>query len=324
MTAPTLSIIMPVYNAGLYLREAVESLLAQTFADFELIIVEDGSTDNSREIIGGFSDSRIQVFYNDGNKGIVYSRNRGTTATRGRYIAPFDADDIARNDKFEKQLQFLERNPDYGMIGSWAHLINEEGKLLKEKWKVNAPSKRIPAIMLFRNYFVQSSVVIRRKAIPEGGYAKGYDGVEDYKMWVEVAEKWKVWNYPEYLVKYRIHKQGISLREAERLRGNDDMIYKMLYKDLDINLTEPQCRLLHLIRKRNIIKNMNTLKDIACLLLLVLAHNKKLEIYNHAELKKVVRNRWLKACYFARLPLHQRLWAFLTLPVLWSGCRSGR
>lgn len=318
MNSPTLSIIMPVYNAAPYLRQAVDSLLAQTFTDYELIIVEDGSTDISRDIISGFNDSRIQVFYNDGNRGIVFSRNRGMANAKGRYMAPFDADDIAEKFKYEKQLRFLERNPDYGMIGSWAHLIDHEGNLMNEKWKVNAPPRRIPAIQLFRNYFVQSSVVIRREAIPEGGYKKGFDGVEDYQMWIEVALRWKVWNYPEYLVQYRIHDQGISLRESERIQGNDNLIYKTLYKDLNINLTEHQCKLLHIIRKRNTINNIKTLTDIERLLLLILRQNQKLRIYNHRELKKVAWNRWLKSCYFACLPMHQQVWSLLTSPVVRS------
>ena len=148
MSYPTLSIIMPVYNAEAYLHEAVKSILAQSFTDFELIIVEDGSTDNSLEIIEGFSDSRIHVLYNDGNQGIVYSRNRGNAASRGRYIGPFDADDIAEKDKFKKQLRFLECNPDYGMIGSWAHLVDHEGRMMHEKWKVNAPSRLLKPLKI--------------------------------------------------------------------------------------------------------------------------------------------------------------------------------
>ncbi len=316
MTAPTLSIIMPVYNAEAYLREAVESILAQSYTDYELIIVEDGSTDSSPEIIERFNDSRIRVLYNDGNKGIVYTRNLGMANACGRYIAPFDADDIAHPEKYAKQIQFLEENPEYGLLGTWAKLIDKNGKPLREKWKVNAPPERIPAILLFRNYFVQSSVVIRRKAIPAKGYEKDLDAVEDYKMWTLIASNWKAWNYPEYLVKYRIHEQGVSIREEERITGKDDEIYQTLYKDLDINLSPDQCRLLHLIRKGNAINNIKTLKDIENFLLLLLQRNKQLRIYDQTQLKKVVKNRWLKVCYKTKMPLHKRLRVFLKSPVL--------
>ncbi len=318
MTTPTLSIIMPVYNAEAYLREAVESILAQSFTDFELIIVEDGSTDNSLDVINSFTDSRIQVLYNNGNQGIVYTRNRGMAAARGRYIAPFDADDIAHPEKFTKQIQFLEENPGYGLLGTWAKLIDKNGKRLRKKWKVNAPPERIPPILLFRNYFVQSSVVLRREAIPPGGYEKGFDAVEDYRMWTQIASKWKVWNYPEYLVKYRIHEQGISIREANTINGKDDLVYQTQYKNLDINLSEDQCRLLHFIRKSNISNKIKTLDEIEDFLLLLLQQNAQLRVYDQTQLKKVVLNRWLKVCFQARLPVHKRWSTYLASTILWN------
>jgi glycosyltransferase involved in cell wall biosynthesis len=316
MTVLPLSIIMPVYNAEAYLREAVGSILAQTYTDFELIIVEDGSTDNSREIINSFIDSRIRLLINDGNRGIVFSRNRGNAAARGRYIAPFDADDIARVDKFEKQLSFLEANPEYGMIGAWAKLIDKNGKPLREKWKVNAPPERIPSILLFRNYFVQSSVVLRREAIPPGGYEEGLDAVEDYMMWTQISSSWKVWNYPEYLVNYRIHDQGISMREANTITGKDDDIYRDVFKTLEINLDGRQCQLIHLIRKCNGIIDIKTFKEVEGFLIHVLNQNKKHKALDHRELKKAIINRWIKVCYHTSIPLHKRLWAFLNSPIL--------
>ncbi len=316
MTAPTLSIIMPVYNAEAYLREAVESILAQTYTDFELIIVEDGSTDNSRKIIDSFTDSRVKKLYNDGNKGIVFTRNRGMAAARGRYIAPFDADDIAHPEKFAKQIQFLEENPEYGLLGTWAKLIDGKGNTLNEKWKVNAPPDRIPAILLFRNYFVQSSVVMRREATPKGGYETGLDAVEDYRMWTQIASKWKVWNYPEYLINYRIHEQGITKRESDLMPDRDDKVFRIAYKSLEITPDEHQYRLLQQIKNDHPIANIKTLKEIENFLLLILTRNDQLRVYDNKQLKKVVQNRWLKVCYKTRMPLHKRMWLFLKSPIL--------
>ncbi len=316
MTAPTLSIIMPVYNAEAYLREAVDSILAQSFTDFELIIVEDGSTDNSREILGSFTDSRIQVLYNDGNKGIVYTRNRGMAAARGRYIAPFDADDIARKDKFEKQISFLEANPEYGMVGAWARLIDKAGMEIPETWKVNARPERIPAILLFRNYFIQSAIVLRRQAIPPGGYEKGFDAVEDYLLWIQVAQRWKVWNYPDYLLQYRIHELGVTKRESDLMPDRDDKVFRIAYKTLEINPDKHQCRLLQQIKSDNPITDISTLREIESFLLLMLQQNFQLRIYDQTQLRKVVQNRWLKVLYKTNMPLHKRLWTLLKSPIL--------
>ena len=163
MNIPTLSIVMPVYNTEKFVKKTIESLLNQTYKDFELIVIDDGSTDNSIEIIKKFADNRIKIFSNDSNKGIVYSRNRGNAEALGRFIAPFDSDDIALPDKFEKQISFLEQHPEFGMLGSWAKLIDENDKFLNVNWKLSAKAESIPAILLFRAYFIQSAVVFRRE-----------------------------------------------------------------------------------------------------------------------------------------------------------------
>ena len=105
---PRLSIVMPFYNTENFIKETIESLLNQTFKDFELIVVDDGSTDKSPEIISSFKDPRIKLIQNEQRKGIVYSRNKGLSEANGEFYAPFDSDDIALPHKFERQIQFLQ------------------------------------------------------------------------------------------------------------------------------------------------------------------------------------------------------------------------
>ncbi len=290
---------MPVFNAEPFIKEAVVSLLNQTFTDFELIIVNDGCTDRSIEIVKEFNDPRIRILTNEVNSGIVFSRNLGTTAAVGRYIAPFDADDIARYDKFEKQIRFLDKHPDIGMIGSWARLIDEKGQLLNERWKINAPPERIPAILLFRNYFVQSAMVIRREVLPEGNYSPGYDVVEDYKMWVDITRKFKAWNYPDYLVKYRIHSKSITNVEVKKMEERDSRIFDYAYEALNIKLDIKQKALLLSIKNGNRFRNEGEIKELENFLLYILEKNMELKIFNQKELVKVALNRYLKACRIA-------------------------
>ncbi len=300
MKTPELSIIMPVYNAAKYLAEAVESLLVQSFSDFELIIIDDASTDGSSEIAEMYDDGRIKLFHNEKNSGIVFSRNRGLSEATGDFIAPFDADDVALPGKFAKQIRFLKRNPGYGMVGSWVKFINGNGETMKGKWKLPAKPEKIPAIMLFRNYFVQSTVVIRREALPPEGYRKGYDVVEDYKMWIEIAAKHKVWNLPEYLVNYRVHDQSATNSDSRRLTEQDRLIYRDLFNALDIELT-PQNFDTHMIIKQNDpILQTEILKRIEEHLKMLLLQNRKTKIYDERMLKKVIFNRWMKCCFRAR------------------------
>lgn len=294
LSSPTLSIIMPVFNAAPYIGEAVKSLLCQHYEDFELIVVDDGSTDNSLDILKDYTDKRIRIIRNSENKGIVFSRNRGLKMARGFYIAPFDADDIALPEKFKKQISFLEGNHDFGMVGSWVRLIDENSKLLPQKWKLNAPPEQIPSIMLFRNYFVQSAVVLRRGAIPNGGYAAGYDIVEDYRMWVDVARKYKTWNYPEYLLHYRIHPKSITQENKSRLEQRDKMIFKYLLDMLGIIPEEKDLELLISLKSSHPIKNKHFFKDLERLLYKLMEQNKKLRVYDQKELVKAIYNRWIK------------------------------
>lgn len=121
---------MPVYNGERFLREAIESVLQQTFADFELLIVNDGSTDRSLDIIQTYNDSRIRLIDNGANLGLIAARNTGLKNARGEYIALLDCDDIAYPDRLAEQIAFLDKNPSFGMVGAWIEMIDEKSNRL--------------------------------------------------------------------------------------------------------------------------------------------------------------------------------------------------
>lgn len=311
---PILSIVMPVYNRADYLRESLESILNQSFSDFEFIIIDDGSSDGSVEIIQSYKDERINLFVNSENKGIVYSRNRGLKEAEGKYTAMFDSDDIALPDKFEKQTDFLEKHPDYAMCGTWVKWIDENGQLTGEKWKLPAPPEKIPAIMLFRNYFVQPTVVIRREAIPEGGYSEGFDIVEDSKMWFDVSLKHKVANLPEYLLHYRVHSGNVSNRSEKHIRNSKKFIAYQLGK-LNIRASDEELDLHLKLKGSEKITSLNELDNYEKWMLKILRANDSVNLYDKKILRKVVFNRWLKVCYKARA-LHLLMFAkFIKSPL---------
>lgn len=301
-----LSIIMPVCNRENYIAASVKSILSQTFTNFEFIIVNDGSTDKTVEIIKSFKDKRIQLIENNENKGIVYSRNRGLALAKGQYIGMFDSDDIAFPEKFEKQIQFLNNNPDIGMVGSWVKHIDEDGNILKSKWKLDSKPEMIPAIMLFRNYFVQATVVIRKTAIPIGAYSEGFDIVEDSKMWFDVSLKNKVANIQEYLLNYRMHTGGISNVGSKKHKDNSKKLFKYIFNFLEIEPTDKELELHYLIKNNEKIKNIDDIKAIEQWLLKIATQNKKTKKYNHKILRKVIFNRWVKSCYKAKM-LHFKM-----------------
>ncbi|MBN2663605.1 MAG: glycosyltransferase family 2 protein [Bacteroidales bacterium] len=296
---PEISIVMPVYNRQQYVKGAIESILNQTFTNFEFIIVNDGSTDSTLEILQSYKDDRIVILDNDKNRGIVYSRNRGLKAARGNFVGMFDSDDIALPNKFEIQHKFLIENPEFGMVGAWVKWIDQNGKLLKNKWKLPKSSKYISAIMLFRNYFVQSTILIKKEAIPEEGYSTGFDIVEDSKMWFDVSQKYKVANIQQYLVNYRVHSGNIS-DMGEKHLANSKKLYKYIFKTMDIEPTEEELDIHYLIKNNKPITNYNQLIEIEKWLLKIFEANLKTKNYDQYILQKVIFNRWTKVCYKAK------------------------
>lgn len=302
--SPVLSIVMPVYNRENYIRDAVESILNQTFHDFEFIIINDGSEDNTCAIIESYPDERIKLYHNDRNRGIVYSRNHGLQRASGKYVGMFDSDDIALPDKFERQIQFLESHPDTAMVGAWVKWIDDEGKPTGKGWKLTAKPEEIPSLMVFRNYFVQSTVVIRREAIPEGGYSEGFDIVEDSKMWFDVARKHKVANIQDYLLLYRMHDGNIS-DMSDTHRKHSLKLIAYILQTIDIQASEEELER-HLALKNS--EKVRTLQDLIAnekWLLKLRAANEKTGTFDRKIFRKTVFNRWLKVLYKSRsLPLH--------------------
>ena len=130
---PDISVLMPVFNSERYLKTAIESILNQTFQDFELIIVDDGSTDASENIIRSFESEKIFSYKNAGNIGLIATLNRGIDLCRGKYIARMDADDVSLPTRLEKQFNFLKKNPEYALVGSNAERIDDKNKHLRVK-----------------------------------------------------------------------------------------------------------------------------------------------------------------------------------------------
>jgi len=300
MNNALLSVIMPVYNAERYIFKAIKSILNQTYKNLELIIIEDGSTDQSLKIIESINDERVRLNKNDRNRGIVYSRNKGLSLAKGDYVGMFDADDIAFREKFEEQINFLEKNKDFGMIGSWAKWIDENDKKLPGGWRLKSSPEKIPSIMLFKNYFLQSAVLYRKESISNYTFREGYDILEDYLIWLEITADHKTWNLQKHLVYYRVHSKGVTKRQKEKKEKREKKVFEMELKKFGLNPTEKELALHILIRNDDSIKEISTLSEINNWLLKIIIQNKKVGKYNHKMLIRVVFDRWVKVCYKAK------------------------
>jgi len=200
---PKISVILPVYNSEKYLGEAIASILNQSFSDFELIILNDGSTDNSKNVIESFNDKRI-VLVDQSNLGLAATLNRGIMMARGELIARQDNDDVSLPDRLEKQIEFLESNPHISLLGTAAEIIDESGKSTGRYHKHSTDSTVLKFNLLFNNPFVHSSIVFRRSVLGlVGDYSTDPLFFEDHNLWSRIARVSGVSNLNACLVKYR-------------------------------------------------------------------------------------------------------------------------
>ncbi len=220
---PRVSVVMAAYNVGRYLSQAVDSILAQTLADFELIVVDDASTDATRSVLESYSDPRIRALYNPSNLGQSVSRNKALAAAHGNYIAILDADDIALPTRLEKQAEWLDRHPEIGLLGSYAVTIDEQGNE-HARWDYSpTDDAAIKWAILFTNVFIHSSVMMRKSLVNQtGGYSNEESirraFVEDYELLSRLSRCAQAAILPEVLVKYRIHPQSASIHTAAEQR----------------------------------------------------------------------------------------------------------
>jgi glycosyltransferase involved in cell wall biosynthesis len=208
---------MPVYNGERFLRPAIESILCQTFKDFEFIIVDDGSTDSSVTIIRSYSDERIRLLQNTRNLGITRTLNTGLGVSGGEYICRMDADDISLPQRLQIQIDFMDSHRKIALAGSNVILIDFAGENRGREDHPTQPNL-IKRRIFVHNPFAHSSVIIRSSVLKESGY---YDPQflhnEDYDLWLRLAAKYQLANIEEPLLKRRIHEQNITVEKKSEL-----------------------------------------------------------------------------------------------------------
>jgi len=212
---PLVSVLMPAYNCEQYIAEAIESIIQQTYTNWELIIVDDGSTDSTAQIIKSYQtkDERIILYQFSENKGIPFARNKCLELAKGEYLGNLDSDDIALPQRLEKQIQFMEQNLEIGICGTWAKAINDNNQEIGI-YRPPQDNQNIIFNLLFATHFmVNTSMMIRKKTILI--YQKKYEVTEDYKFLMDSIKNGVVLsNYADILITFRRLETGVSLSKA--------------------------------------------------------------------------------------------------------------
>jgi hypothetical protein len=245
-----ITVLMPAYNAGKYIREAITSVLEQTHCDFELMIINDGSTDDTVSVIMSFNDPRISIV-NKEHEGIAEALNTGLQLADTYYIARFDADDVCMPDRLEKQFNFLEDHPDYVLVGSDAEYIIENGDFLFSFKCIAHSNEEVQRNMYVYCPFIHSSVMYKREeVIKAGGYNLNAHHFEDYLLWTSLAKMGKMQNLREPLLKVRFNPASVTI--DERWRGER---FRQLKRQATTrgNITEEEGKeLLAIIESQNV------------------------------------------------------------------------
>ena len=285
MLIPEISVIMPVYNAGIYLSETIDSILNQTQAHFELIILNDKSTDNSLAIIQKYleKDSRIILIDKLQNIGPANLRNEGFSIAKGKFIALMDADDIALPTRFEKQIAVLKNNPEIGVCGTWFTFFGaKKNKIIRH----NEHHDDIKVSFLHSCGIGNPTVMLRKEALQGLLFNDNYVPVEDYDLWSRLLSKTKLYNIQESLLNYRQHDANISKTKIENVNRS---IQKVKTNQMSAFGIEPKDSIIDsYINAVSVKKGLNPEEIIEVIesSKFLLSQNKKLGNYSHKLLEK--------------------------------------
>jgi glycosyltransferase involved in cell wall biosynthesis len=236
------SVLIPAYNYGRFVGEAIQSVLDQTFNDFELIVVDDGSTDNTKEVVDSFTDPRIKYIYQE-NRGQIAAGNTSILASSGEYVALLDADDIMLKEALEKSIMVLDSNREVAFSYGQAYLIDENGQILGLKERhhkypcIQEGKEVIRELLIHGNYIIPSTAIVRRSCLDKIGLLDPalHCGGADYDLWIRLAKRYAVACLAEPLAKYRVHSESLSnARKVDEIRQTNYNIFESVFNDIEI------------------------------------------------------------------------------------------
>jgi len=232
MSDVPVTILMPVYNCREYVREAIDSILGQTFRDFEFLIIDDGSTDDTNEIIRKYSDDRIIIHENEKNLGLIATLNKGLDLANGRYIARMDGDDISYPDRIKQQFKFMESNPDVGLCGTWFE--NFSGNTIYEPTRYSRNDSDIRLMHLHQIHLSHGTCIFRTSVLKENNlyFNPEYVHAEDFELWTRIAKCTKFANIQQVLYKVRVNTNGVSESNRNIQNENTKKIIVNQFKNL--------------------------------------------------------------------------------------------
>ncbi|TNJ39069.1 glycosyltransferase [Chlorobaculum thiosulfatiphilum] len=292
MPQPPVTVLMPVHNGERYLKEAIESILAQSFADFEFLVIDDGSTDRSRQIAESYGgDPRIVLVANAENRGTVHVLNQGIAMASGRYIARMDADDISLPERLERQVRFMDEHPDVGVSGTGMRLIKNDKLRNTRTHTASDPELKIQ--LLFSPCFFHPTVIIRAELAKAHPYPDNLVYTQDYNYWTKLAPLTSFANLSEVLLHFREHEGQISTRKADLQITNARALRAEYLKRLAGAASDEQLAIHHAIAEN---RNDIDLEKAKAWLEKLVGMNDTAKLFDAEIFRREMARRWWLVC----------------------------
>ena len=297
LTHPKISLILPTYNRATLLPRAIDSILNQTYPDFELIVINDGSADKTQEILEEYAakDKRIKVINHEKNKGLVAGLNEGLEQAKGEYIARMDDDDVSYPERFEKQLAYMEEHPEYTAVGTWVSIFKNMSQ--REDWIETNPERIKILLLLGFTTVVHPSMMIRNSFLKEHHirYREGYDAAEDLAFRADIIfAGGKLSNVPKVLMYFRKHisNSGSYYKKQKKSNLRFQQDYLKRYFNIELEKRTEVCQVLHMLKKA---KDVEFPVDKGTLKKVMKYYCKKFGTFEYPQFKETIytRKNWL-------------------------------
>jgi glycosyltransferase involved in cell wall biosynthesis len=301
--APLVTVFMPVHNRAHLLGRAIESILAQSFRELEMLIIDDGSTDGSVAAVRRYSDPRIRLLENGQNLGIARTRQRGLDEARGAYLAVLDSDDQAAPRRLERQVAFLDSNPSVATLGGWARALDTQGRVHGSIKPLPLASAELKARLLFRTCHHHSSVMGRVSVLREFGYDPRFDVSSDYDLFARIAQHHELANIPRVLLHRGLHAGRVTTARSAEVKRMNMIVAARQLEALGLPSDEPTVARhvgIARLKKEGTSPDEAWLAETARWFDRLIDANERARIYEPSALKGVLAQLWAVACIHAR------------------------
>lgn len=306
---------MAVYNGEDYLHEALSSILRQSFTNFECIVVDDGSTDRSRDIVEASKDDRVILIGGEEHRGLIPSLNRGINESRGEFIARMDCDDISHPDRLATQVKVLRGNDEWGVVGTWIREFDGKGRDYVRVYPTDPEMVR--CALLFNSPIAHPSVMFRRNLITEYGltYRESRKKAEDYDLWARAGKVVKLANIPKALLHYRLHDSQVTHRHSSLVEGAANLVRREQLGVLGIDPSEEDFMVhFRLCAPRRGKIDREQYREVSRWLKTILEANRKRNVYPPKALHALLGQKWLDFCYFSAGKRSEKILRFVSSP----------